>query len=355
MMKLFTFVFATLLYLPALSECKTVDKKMRKERRKGNLGGASRDASKADCTKSMDIKLYKNSPGMLRFKPDKGACKAGPTYVGSTADGKCHVTLVSSNAIAATAFAASVTCEDTGAVYSIGTNGNGTMTVVERLQMDYGEELDEILPKERALLEARIVDTNSANNVAVSSGGLRGRVANQLRSIGDRFLTENHHSDTVHRDLQGNIIIDAMVLYTADAECGNAGLPLGCVRTPTREASIRSKIDLAIAETNTAYLLSGVKVALNLVHAAYDDYVETDDMVTTLHALPAKPSVHALCQAYGADVVAMIVGRGQYCGVGYMGPSIGSMYSVSSYSCATGYYTFGHEIGHNFGLNHDRG
>ena len=31
------------------------------------------------------------------------------------------------------------------------------------------------------------------------------------------------------------------------------------------------------------------------------------------------------------------------------------MYSVSHYSCATGYYTFGHEIGHNFGLNHDRG
>jgi len=58
MMKLFTFVFATLLYLPALSECKTVDKKMRKERRKGNLGGASRDASKADCTKSIDISSY---------------------------------------------------------------------------------------------------------------------------------------------------------------------------------------------------------------------------------------------------------------------------------------------------------
>jgi hypothetical protein len=169
------------------------------------------------------------------------------------------------------AFAASVTCEDTGAVYSIGTNGNGTMTVVERLQMDYGEELDafdEILPEEGALLETRIAAAaTSPNTAAFSTGGLRGRVANQLRSIGDRFLTDNHHSDTVHRDLQGNIIIDAMVLYTADAECGNAGLPLGCVRTPTTEASIRSKIDLAIAETNTAYSLSGVKVALNLVHA----------------------------------------------------------------------------------------
>jgi len=146
-----------------------------------------------------------------------------------------------------------------------------------------------------------------------------------------------------------------MVLYSADAECGNAGLPLGCVCTPTTEASIRSLIDLAIFETNTAYSLSGVNVVLNLVHAAYDDYVETDDMGTTLHALSAKPSVHALRQAYGADVVSIIVGRGQHCRMAYMGPSIGLMYSVSYYSCATGYYTFGHEIGHNFGLNHDRG
>jgi hypothetical protein len=51
----------------------------------------------------------------------------------------------------------------------------------------------------------------------------------------------------------------------------------------------------------------------------------------------------------------MIVGRGQDCGWGYPGPQKDLMYSVSYYSCATGYYTFGHEIGHNFGLIHDWG
>lgn len=31
------------------------------------------------------------------------------------------------------------------------------------------------------------------------------------------------------------------------------------------------------------------------------------------------------------------------------------MFGVTQYSCATGYYTFGHELGHNLGMLHDRG
>jgi hypothetical protein len=31
------------------------------------------------------------------------------------------------------------------------------------------------------------------------------------------------------------------------------------------------------------------------------------------------------------------------------------MFSATNYACATGYYTFGHELGHNFGLFHDHG
>ena len=56
-------------------------------------------------------------------------------------------------------------------------------------------------------------------------------------------------------------------------------------------------------------------------------------------------NVHALRDQYGADVVAMIIEDPQYCGLGYVGPSESSMFSVTKYSCATGYYTFGHEIG----------
>merc|ERR1719330_1266882 len=58
---------------------------------------------------------------------------------------------------------------------------------------------------------------------------------------------------------------------------------------------------------------------------------------------------------YGADVVAMIIEGGGYCGTAYMGPDKDYMFSVTARDCATGHYTFGHEIGHNLGCNHDRG
>ena len=44
------------------------------------------------------------------------------------------------------------------------------------------------------------------------------------------------------------------------------------------------------------------------------------------------------------------------CGIAWSGsPSSAYLFSVSQYDCATGYFSFGHEIGHNLGMYHDRG
>ncbi|KAL3815841.1 hypothetical protein ACHAXA_007483 [Cyclostephanos tholiformis] len=356
MTKFFHAIFAA---LAALSECKEHNPNYQAEgRRQGKLGGASPGASTADCAKFLDIKIFEDSPGYHRFIPDKKACKAGPSYVGSTEDGNCHVTLVPSAGKGRgdddKAFTASVTCDDTGAIYSIGPDGNGTMTVVERAQDDYGPEidpLDEMTTEERALsFKARVTspDTHS------STSGLRGKVANQLRDLGDRFLAKNYE-DHGSRDLQGSVVIDALVLYTAHAECRNAGLARGCTRTTTTQASMLSRINLAVTETNTAYSLSGVNVVLRLVHVAFDAYVEAsvDAFGAALSALQSQTDgnldqAHSLRTTYGADIVALIIDDAQYCGIGYLGPSINYMFSVTAWNCATGYYSFGHEIGHNF-------
>ena len=236
------------------------------------LGGASPRAAAADCDASIDIKLYTDSPGYHHFKPVMKACKAGRAYIGSTEDGNCHVTLVPSPAGKNEMFAASVTCDDTGVVYSIGPDGDGAMVVTERTQEDYGPEIDprdEISSDERALLEASLATPAGALS---TTSGLRGKVADQLRDIGDRFLAENH-GDHDHRDLQTDVQIDVLVLYTANAECRNAGLARGCLRTDSTKNSILSRIDLAVSETNVAYGLSGIDVNLNLVHVAFDTYV----------------------------------------------------------------------------------
>ena len=74
--------------------------------------------------------------------------------------------------------------------------------------------------------------------------------------------------------------------------------------------------------------------------------------------------VPTLRDTHRADVVSLIgsgydVGRGA-CGIAYLMSGNSPLfapyaYSVVDVTCMTGYYSFGHEIGHNMGLNHARG
>ena len=174
-------------------------------------------------------------------------------------------------------------------------------------------------------------------------------------------IHQHNHRGLVADDLGGNI--DVMVVWTKKAECVKSGLAAGCTLTDITENNMRGLIDLAIAETNTAYNLSGVTTQLRLVHAYREpNYVEatTSAFSMALSSLRSTndgimDDVHEKRDIFGADIVAMIIDDSQYCGMAYLGPSSDLMFSVSSWNCATGYYTFGHEIGHNMGCNHDKG
>merc|ERR1719443_117272 len=65
--------------------------------------------------------------------------------------------------------------------------------------------------------------------------------------------------------------------------------------------------------------------------------------------------VHALRTEYGADMVSLLVGIPKSCGIAYVGPHESAMFSIARFNCATGYYSFGHELAHNLGCLHDRG
>jgi hypothetical protein len=125
---------------------------------------------------------------------------------------------------------------------------------------------------------------------------------------------------SIRRNLFDNAgsIVDIMVVWTAEAECGYSNLLKGCPLTSTTESKMRGLIELAVAETNTAYDLSGINMQLRLVHAYRDqEYIEPasgDAFSTMLNSLRAQTdgsldTVHAKRALYGADAVHMIVGK----------------------------------------------
>lgn len=154
-------------------------------------------------------------------------------------------------------------------------------------------------------------------------------------------------------------IIDVMVPYTALARAAAGGTP-----------QIQSLIALAIAETNQAYQNSGVTQRLRLVHSVEVNYAEPvgtspygvfgtalDCITSTSDA--CLDEIHGLRNTYGADLVSFwIESDHSYCGFGWFMQSVSASFASNGFSvvardCATGYYSFGHELGHNMGLMHD--
>ncbi len=146
-------------------------------------------------------------------------------------------------------------------------------------------------------------------------------------------------------------IIDVLVVYTPDAASASA--------------NILAEIDLAVQETNNSYADSYVAQRVRLVHAAQVSYVEDGDISTDLARLQVPNDgymdvVHGLRNTYGADEVVLLVSypSGPYCGMAYLMSSVSSAFEAWAFAvvdvdCATGYYSFGHEMGHNMGARHD--
>jgi hypothetical protein len=156
-----------------------------------------------------------------------------------------------------------------------------------------------------------------------------------LDDISDRALQNFHfgfhpnmvddvETDVLH-SLRGNLrrdlyddsgaTIDVMVVWTKQAECKVSKLTSACTLTATTENNIRGLIDLAVAETNTAFQLSGILSSLRLVHAYRDPvYVEptSGSYSTALDQLRTSTDgklddVHAKRALYGADMVQMLL------------------------------------------------
>ncbi len=147
--------------------------------------------------------------------------------------------------------------------------------------------------------------------------------------------------------------VDVLVVYTAAARTAVGGT-----------VAMQAMINLAVAETNQSYANSAINQRLNLAHTAEVEYDETNfDWSATLGRLAGTTdgymdNVHALRNAHCADEVALIVADTEYCGIAYLMTSVSTSFASAAFAvvsrqCATGYYSFGHELGHNMGTHHD--
>ena len=148
-------------------------------------------------------------------------------------------------------------------------------------------------------------------------------------------------------------VIDVLVVYTPAARTSAGGV-----------TGINNLIDLAVSETNVSYANSGIRQRLRLVHRTEVAYTESSDFGTDLSRLSGTSdgymdNVHSLRNTYGADLVSLVRNGSSVCGIGYLMSTVSSSFAsrgfnVVARTCATGYYSFGHELGHNMGARHDR-
>jgi hypothetical protein len=140
--------------------------------------------------------------------------------------------------------------------------------------------------------------------------------------------------------------LNVLVVYTAKAAAATS--------------NIGSLIQLAVDETNQSYVNSGININMVRVHSAQVSYNENGSFSQHVSRLRGTTdgymdNVHTLRNTYAADVVVLVVNDSEACGIASsIGSTASTAFAVAHYSCITGYYSFGHEVGHLQGARHDR-
>jgi len=122
---------------------------------------------------------------------------------------------------------------------------------------------------------------------------------------------------------------------------------------------IPSFVDQVIAETNQGYINSKLplRVKKHCIAPApagiHDNSSSNTSSSKLLNQFRASMSIEELLNS--ADAAALLVEDFDSCGIGFFASfKYGLTLSATKKSCALGYYSFGHELGHNFGCSHDK-
>ncbi|NMH88254.1 M12 family metallo-peptidase [Flavivirga algicola] len=146
-----------------------------------------------------------------------------------------------------------------------------------------------------------------------------------------------------------NEFIDVLVCYTKTASDQSGG-----------KLNIYNHINRAVIETNLSYKNSKVSTRLRLVDTMKLNYKETGISKNDVTWIQQNKKVRDRRNKVKADlVVFMVENLNGSCGRAYaIQKSLSTKFAPYAYcvvkkSCATGYYSFGHEVGHLMGGRHD--
>ena len=119
-------------------------------------------------------------------------------------------------------------------------------------------------------------------------------------------------------------------------------------------------IELAVAESNQGYVNSNVGINMVLANYRTVEYSSVGDGHATDVQRFAGTSdgymddVHASRDANAADVNVLVINDDSNCGrASSIGSNAASAFATVYWDCATGYYSFAHEIGHLLSARHD--
>ena len=182
------------------------------------------------------------------------------------------------------------------------------------------------------------------------TGGFTGRTGVGQMGIGNSGFTGATGSGVAGTGLGGDRI-DLLMAYMTGAENAYGGV-----------TGIKSAMQLAVQQANTAFARSGVNVRLNLVHITPINYRSVGRLGSDLHNVTFKDKtvsgyLEDLRKKHRADLVSVVSSTGGG-GVGWLLIKPTGMrrfgYHVLGNGSLRG-YVLAHEVGHNLGCQHARG
>jgi len=121
-------------------------------------------------------------------------------------------------------------------------------------------------------------------------------------------------------------------------------------------ADVKGLVQLAFTEANQSYKNSNIYI--NLTPAPADpvlvNYTEAGSQDADLAAFVKMTDIQQIRAANKSNVAVLLIDDGSFCGLAQqILATRDSAFAVVYHDCATGYYSFGHEIGHLQGARHN--